>query len=100
AEKPERTECSFNDAMEQVIEDAIFEAKRSGQVLTYSAPSREIKMWGNRELLSSAVENVIRNALKYAQPGPIDVRLSNEVGFAVVRVRDYGPGIPDSQLET
>jgi signal transduction histidine kinase len=99
AEQPENTCFSLNEAVDQVVEDAIFEARRSGQVLTYSAAEGEIAVLGNKELFSSAVENVVRNALKYAKTGPIEVRLTAEHGIATLQVRDYGPGIPNPELE-
>ena len=44
--------------------------------------------------LRQVLTNLIGNAIRYANPGPIDVRVSREDGQAVVRVTDYGPGIP------
>ena len=44
--------------------------------------------------LRQVLTNLIGNAIRYADPGPIDVRVSREAGQAVVRVTDYGPGIP------
>jgi two-component system sensor histidine kinase CpxA len=58
---------------------------------------------GNAELLHSAVENLVRNAIRYTDP-----RTSVEVLLETVRrsnaslvhlvVRDYGPGVPESEL--
>jgi signal transduction histidine kinase len=54
---------------------------------------------GDRELLRRAIENVLRNAIRYAPEGsPIDVKLESDTGKAWISVRDYGPGVPDGML--
>jgi len=54
---------------------------------------------GDRELLRRAIENVLRNAIRYSPGGsPIEVRLESAAGKASISVRDYGPGVPDEML--
>ena len=50
------------------------------------------------DLLSLAVDNVLGNAAKYSQEGPIEVRLREEAGEAVIEVADTGRGIPSADL--
>ncbi|MCE4026552.1 HAMP domain-containing histidine kinase [Microbacterium sp. Au-Mic1] len=50
------------------------------------------------DLLSLAVDNVLGNAAKYSESGPIEVRLREEAGQAVIDVADTGRGIPESDL--
>ena len=58
-----------------------------------------LPVWGDRELLRRAIENVLRNAIRYAPEGsPIDVKLESAAGKASISVRDYGPGVPDEML--
>jgi two-component system sensor histidine kinase CpxA len=59
---------------------------------------------GNASLLHSAVENVVRNAIRYTQEGSaVEVELTSEEGpngpEAVLKVSDSGPGVPPSSLE-
>ncbi|QOY86222.1 sensor histidine kinase [Paludibaculum fermentans] len=55
---------------------------------------------GRPALLRRAVENVLQNAQRYA-PAEEKTRLSAamENGHAVVRIRDFGPGVPEATLE-
>ena len=50
------------------------------------------------DLLSLAVDNVLGNAAKYSSAGPIEVRLREEAGAAVIEVADSGRGIPAADL--
>lgn len=63
------------------------EGRISGQVL------------GNPELLRRAVENVVRNAIRYApEKSTITISLDESGHEAVIAVRDYGPGVPDEDV--
>ncbi len=54
---------------------------------------------GDRELLRRAVENVLRNAIRYSpEKSNIDLSLAEKASSACVVVRDYGPGVPDELL--
>ncbi len=54
---------------------------------------------GDEELLRRAVDNVLRNAIRYAPNGSIiDVNLSSVQGSATLAVRDRGPGVPDEMI--
>ena len=92
------TEFSLNDVVEQIADDAGFEGQRTGQTICYSSSPESITIRGNEEFLGSAIENVVRNALKYARSGPVEVRLSSSAEAAVICIRDHGPGIPDGDL--
>jgi two-component system sensor histidine kinase CpxA len=59
---------------------------------------------GTRELLRSAVENIVRNAVRYTPEGTavrIALRCRREgyPGEAVITVRDEGRGVPDESLQ-
>jgi two-component system sensor histidine kinase CpxA len=62
----------------------------------------QILVQGNAELLHSAIENIVRNAINYGGlDGPVDVTLERHVQDASsVRliVRDCGPGVPEAEL--
>ena len=57
------------------------------------------------ELLRSAVENVVRNAVRFTAEGTaVEVALKKQNGagdnFAIISVRDRGQGVPEESLET
>src|SRR5262249_61263575 len=52
------------------------------------------------ELLRSAVENVVRNGIRYTAEGTaVEVALRWHMETAVLTVRDHGPGVPEAELE-
>jgi signal transduction histidine kinase len=54
---------------------------------------------GNRELIRRAIENVLRNAVRYSPPdSKIDCSIAEDAGSAIIAVRDYGPGVPEDTL--
>jgi signal transduction histidine kinase len=55
---------------------------------------------GNRELLRRALENVIRNGIRYSpEQSSLDVSLIEDSDAANIAIRDYGPGVPEDTLE-
>ncbi len=57
----------------------------------------------NSELLSSAIENVVRNAIRYTRDGTeVTITLEQEAqesgGMAKLTVRDFGPGVPEDKI--
>lgn len=68
----------------------------------------DLQVLAQPELLSRALANVVRNALRYAgEAGSIEVRAEVRAGvraegrddLVVISVIDQGPGIPDNQLD-
>jgi len=89
----------LEELVQQVIDDANFEAKPLHKEIRAIA-LEHCRVIGSAELLRSAVENVIRNAVRYTTPGSaVEVSLQWKLDTAVFTVRDYGPGVPDTELE-
>ena len=85
-----------------VAADADFEAQgRNRHVRVTQADGCTIL--GNRQLLRSAIENVIRNAVSYTAEGTevqIALKKSSTNGneTALISVRDHGSGVPEESL--
>ena len=95
----ERSEIDLKALVEQTVSDADFEANAVGKSvhITYAD---NCKIVGNDELVSSAVENVLRNAVRYTTSGStVEVALKSQNGKATVSVRDHGGGVPEDELE-
>jgi two-component system sensor histidine kinase CpxA len=81
-----------------IVEDVRLEAERRG-VLLEAAVETPVTIAGDPELIRRAVENVLRNAVRYAPAETaVSVRVRPEPGRAVVEIRDSGPGVPEPDL--
>lgn len=56
-------------------------------------------VFGNTELLSLAIKNIVVNACKYSEDHKAIVMLDTADGRLVISVEDKGIGIPDSELK-
>lgn len=55
---------------------------------------------GDPELLRRAIENPLRNAIRHSPPGaPVEVTCNGDPDFAVISIRDRGPGVPDAAIQ-
>jgi len=98
----DRVPVHLDDLLRDVIDDAQYEAQgRHCRVICPKAD--DCLVMGNPALLRSAVENVVRNALRYTREGTdVEVRLDcmqqGNNAEAVIRVLDNGPGVPEDAL--
>jgi signal transduction histidine kinase len=98
-----KTDVDLTSLLREVADDADFEARSMNRgVQVVSADNCSIS--GVEELLRSAIENVVRNGLRYTPEGSaveIALRRQNGAGhnFAVISVRDHGLGVPEESLE-
>jgi two-component system sensor histidine kinase CpxA len=88
----------LDELLGEVVGDCQVEADARGCRIGCAATC-PLTMHGDREVLRRAVENVVRNAIRYTPAGSsVDVALDAANGAARVSVRDYGPGVPDEAL--
>ncbi len=84
--------------VKELVEDARLEAD-AREVRMELTPPSPITLAGDEELLRRAIENVMRNAIRFAPPGTaVEVSLRETPGQVKVQVRDYGPGVPPDAL--
>ncbi|WP_348270181.1 ATP-binding protein [Edaphobacter paludis] len=94
---------SLNEICEQILPDAEYEAQRRPCTVVLAQDS-DCTIRGDWELLYRAIENVIRNALRYTYPNTVVTIRITEMSveakrFAKIEVDDCGPGILDAELE-
>ena len=85
-----------------IVADAQWEARERECRVDFVC-NGDCTMEANPDLLRSAAENVIRNAVCYTAPGTtVEVRVDCPRGengdAASIRVSDHGPGVPDAEL--
>ncbi|MEO5858956.1 MAG: ATP-binding protein [Pyrinomonadaceae bacterium] len=94
----DRRELNLRSLVEQVAADADFEANaKSRSVKVVRAD--DCRVTGSDSLIRSAVENVLRNAIRYTKEGTaVEVSLTNNNGKATIRIVDHGEGVPEAEL--
>jgi two-component system sensor histidine kinase CpxA len=98
-----QTPVPLGELVTNVAEDAEFEAQERHCHVHTAIPEGDWGVRGNDSLLHSAVENVVRNAIRYTAEGsPVEIALTSEErsggAEAVLRVSDSGPGVPEDAL--
>lgn len=79
-----------------IVEDCHAEAESRGCRIALAVPPVPVTIQGNAELLRRAIENVLRNAVRYSPEGG-EVAVTVASG-AQVTIRDHGPGVPPEAL--
>jgi two-component system sensor histidine kinase CpxA len=95
----EREPVDVDEMIEEIVHDANFEGAAKGCTISVEGSAGQT-VNGNRELLRSAIENVLRNAVRYSPPGaPVEVAVERSDAGLAVSIRDRGPGVPAADLE-
>lgn len=81
-----------------VLDDARFEAEQMGKTLEIPYPPGPWPLYGNPNALDSALENIVRNALRYSHTR-ISVSFSVDNQGITVHVDDDGPGVSEEDRE-
>lgn len=86
------------DLLDSIIDDARFEFfdRHIQAYLPDVAPIED----SNNRVLGQAIENVVRNALRYTPAGgQVEVELIKFKDYFQLTIADQGPGVPDEYLE-
>jgi len=96
----EKKELPLCELLQKIIEDANFEGeKQQKQVLLQHCDDTVIK--ADPILMRSALENVIRNALRYTPAqSKVTVSLKKIDNTLEICINDQGPGVPEKALRT
>jgi signal transduction histidine kinase len=96
----EKEPVDLNELLLTVAEDARFEGMAKRITLSY-VPTGTITVFGQQELLHRAIDNVVRNALKYSpEQSIIDINETVADHFVTIKVMDSGPGVAEGELDT
>jgi two-component system OmpR family sensor kinase len=91
-------EFSIGELLEDILQDARFEAATNGREVAFSGGA-DAQLTGQPELLARAIENVVRNAIKHSPAGGrVEVEIVRDARYMRIRVMDNGPGIAQEDL--
>jgi len=100
-DKIEKLPIPLEELVCEVAKDAEFEAQ-SRQCHVKFMAREDFTVMGNATLLRSAVENVVRNAIRYTKEGTnVDIMLTNDdrANTALLTIDDSGPGVPPDAVD-
>ncbi len=99
---------SLTSLFDDLMPDMRFEAEARHMHLKFSPAPEPITIAGYPELMRRALENVLRNAIRYSPPeGLVEVEIqvqqsrngdSGSTKTAEIRIADHGPGVPEASL--
>jgi len=85
--------------LQSTIDDCSFEAEGRGVKINVASAACVAEVDGDPELLRRALENVLRNAIRYTPANvPVEVTVEQPERRVRIMVRDYGPGVPEDAL--
>jgi two-component system sensor histidine kinase CpxA len=90
----------LSELLIQVVRHANFESHPNLDRVKLTV-EHNVVVPGNSELLNSAIENVVRNAIHYTDPGTqVEILLQHDraQSAARIQIRDHGTGLPESEL--
>ncbi len=94
-----REPVQLDALVSQVADDCRIEATAKDCSLRV-AKIEEAELDGDPELLRRAVENVLRNAIRYAPAGTaVEMSLQRASNAVTIAIRDQGPGVPEDSLK-
>jgi two-component system, OmpR family, sensor kinase len=90
----------FNELVAEIVEDARLEADSKNVSIKFITPE-EIFIKGYYDLISRAIENVLRNAIKHTRSNS-EVSISANLGAndhqLHIDITDQGPGVAENEL--
>ncbi|MFB3079679.1 MAG: ATP-binding protein [Lysobacterales bacterium] len=92
-------EFDLNVLLNDLVDVVNYEVPEGKPGITWK-PVESFPFQGNRELLWRAMENLLRNALRHTDPdNGVILSLERERKQVHLSVRDFGPGLPEGELE-
>ena len=96
---PAMSQVDLTELISQIARSADLELRKNDAAVRLTLPE-QVFVHGNAELLHSAIENVVRNAIRYTGAGnPVEVSVTmQKPSSTLIVVRDHGPGVPEAEL--
>lgn len=85
--------------LSEIVEEMEPIAVKTSNSLKFSTV-RDIRVYADRIQLKRVVKNLIQNAISYGEPNsPIEISIGEIPQFIVIKVKDYGAGISQADIE-
>jgi len=102
---------AIGELFDDLLADMNLEAQARSCSLVFESTKEETRIAGQQELLRRALENIIRNAIRYTPVGGVvevktgwkpastgDSGYPGSTTHMTITIRDEGPGVPESSL--
>lgn len=90
---------SLNALLDSIVEDAAFEAADKNMKIV-SDSKAEFSLIGQIDLLHRAIENVVRNTVKYGpNDSVVNINVTSDNKQLTISIADQGAGVLASELE-
>ena len=97
--KLDRSEVNLGRMLEQLAEEFVPILSKAGMEYRMSLPDQKVVVQADPSLLVRVLENIMSNAVRYGSEGRfMDIELHNPPGWAVIRIANYGPPIPATEI--
>lgn len=98
-----KEEIDLPTLLQEIAVNGNFEAQARSCIVCVG-PLEPCTTNGVTDQIRTAIENVVRNAIKYTKPhSQVEIALRRHGAMpavtALIQVRDFGPGVPDSDLQ-
>jgi signal transduction histidine kinase len=97
----ERTAIDLSRLTREVVDDCNFEARAADRIVNILA-DQDVRVLGNEDMLRTAIENIVRNAMRYTPAGQsVDVSLcsaADQRDRVLITIRDHGRGVSEDAL--
>lgn len=93
------SELDLNGFLRQLAEEFVPILEQRGMICRITAGEKPVSINADGDLLVRVFENLLANAIQYGAKGKyVDISVSREMGWAIVRFTNYGDEIPHSSL--
>jgi len=93
-------DIDLSEMLNSLVDVVNYEVPEGKPGIAWQSPG-PVEFHGDRELLWRATENLLRNALRHTDPDrgvELGLELIRRKGRISLSVRDYGPGVPEKEL--
>lgn len=92
-------EIQLSRFIAHLLTDFESKAKAKNIELLYEAPSQEVELLTDQQIIARILQNLVSNALKFTEPGKkVWVRLQDTTEHVLIEVEDQGQGIPAQEM--